>query len=140
MAAWPLALVLGATGCGAVDSWDKATSDAWSVTYEIEVTGATGQLPAVSYLESAKRGEPGTIVDVSEAVWVPDSKDPSRATWSVESIITAETDASLTATPAKGATATCRILLDGTKEIAARTGATGEPVECSATTPAFSGK
>ncbi len=34
-----LALALGTAGCGAVEDFDKATSDSWAVTYEIKVSG-----------------------------------------------------------------------------------------------------
>lgn len=132
-----MVLACGLAGCGAVDSYDKAISDAWAVTYEIEVSGGGGTLDAVSYLESEKRGDPGSPVEVENAMLVVEGKDSSRSSWSVDSIITAQAEAAVTATPGEGSTATCRILLDGRKAIATQTGAPGEPVECTAITPAF---
>lgn len=133
-----LALGAGLSGCGAVDSFGKATSDAWAVTYEVAVEGSSGnQLSEVSYLEAEKRGEDSSAVTEDSVSLAADAKDKSKKTWSAESMVTAEKEASISATPGKDGTATCRILLDGTREIASETGAPGERVLCQATTPAF---
>lgn len=132
-----MVLACGLAGCDAVDSYDKAISDAWAVTYEVEVSGGDGALDAVSYLESEKRGDPGSWVEVENAMLVVEGKDSSRSSWSVDSIITAQAEAAVKATPGEGSTATCRILLDGQKAIATQTGEPGEPVVCTAMTPAF---
>ena len=133
-----LALGIALSGCGAVESWDKATADAWSVTYEVTVAGGSGDsLQDVSYLEAEKRGEDSTEVTEDSVATTDDAKKKASSIWSVESMVTAQKDASIAATPAQGGTATCRILLDGVKEIASETGAPGERVQCEATTPAF---
>ncbi|NQD42120.1 hypothetical protein [Glutamicibacter halophytocola] len=133
-----LALAAGLAGCGAVGSWDKATSDAWAVTYEVTVAGGSGDsLKDVSYLEAEKRGEDSTEVTEDSVATTDDAKKKASSIWSVESMVTAQKDASIAATPAQGGTATCRILLDGVKEIASETGAPGKRVQCEATTPAF---
>jgi len=133
-----LALGAGLSGCGAVGSWDKATADAWAVTYEVTVAGGSGDsLKDVSYLEAEKRGEDSTAVTEDSVAATDDAKKKGSKVWSVESMVTAQKDASIAATPAQGGTATCRILLDGVKEIASETGAPGKRVECEATTPAF---
>lgn len=136
-----LAFVIGATGCSAVQDFQKSTSDAWSVTYEVSVTGGdTKTVNDVKYLEAEKRGEDSVEKTSASEATTPDKKAKGAAAWSVESIVTAEKKAAVSATPGKGATATCKILLDGVKEIASSTGAPGERVDCSADTPAFSKK
>ncbi|WP_345471433.1 hypothetical protein QMQ05_15370 [Glutamicibacter ectropisis] len=133
-----LALAVGLAGCGAVESWDKATSDAWSVTYEVTVTGGTSNsLKDVSYLEAEKRGEDSTPVTEESVSTTETTGKKKDKVWSVESMVTAQKDASVAATPDKDVTATCRVLLDGVREIASKTGAPGERVKCDVTTPAF---
>ncbi|MGV2855164.1 hypothetical protein ACNPON_00190 [Glutamicibacter sp. AGC13] len=136
-----LALGMGLTGCGAVEDWDKATSDAWAVTYEVTVSGeAADVLNGVSYLDSPSRGEDSAEVTEEAVATTGGAGKNSESTWTAQSVITAEKDAAIAATPAAGSTATCRILLDGVKEIAAQTGTPGERVECAVTTPAFGEK
>ncbi|UYQ77314.1 hypothetical protein OF385_15025 [Glutamicibacter sp. JL.03c] len=133
-----LALGIGLAGCGAVESWDKATSDAWAVTYEVTVTGGTSNsLKDVSYLEAEKRGEDSTSVTEESVSTSEATGKKKNKVWSIESMVTAQKDASVAATPDKDGTATCRVLLDGVKEIASATGAPGERVQCDVTTPAF---
>jgi len=132
-----MAMALGTAGCGAVEDFDKATSDSWAVTYEITVSGGdASKITDIKYLESEKRGEAGTELTLPSGETTLDAKE--NAVWSLGSIVTAQKDAAISAMPGKEATATCRILLDGVKEIAAETSAPGERVECAATTPAFS--
>lgn len=132
-----LALAAGATGCSAVEDFNKSTSDSWAVTYEVSVTGGdTSKITDIKYLESEKRGEAGTELSLPSGKTTAEGKD--TAVWSLESIVTAEKDAAISAVPGKGTTATCRILLDGVKEIAAETSKPGERVDCAVTTPAFS--
>lgn len=133
-----LTLGVGLAGCGAVDSFDKATSDAWAVTYEVTVAGTSNDsLHDVTYLEAEKRGEDSAPVTEGSVATTTDAEKKANKTWSVESMVTAQKDASIAATPDKDSTATCRILLDGVKAIATETGAPGERVQCDATTPAF---
>ncbi|MFJ2618391.1 hypothetical protein [Glutamicibacter sp. NPDC087344] len=132
-----LVFIVGATGCSAVEDFNKSTSDSWAVTYEVSVAGGdTSKITDVRYLESEKRGEAGTELSLASGQTTADGQ--GKAVWSLESIVTAEKDASISAVPGKGATATCRILLDGVKEIAVETSAPGERVQCAANTPAFS--
>lgn len=136
-----LVLGIGLTGCGAVDGWNKATADAWAVTYEVTVSGEnTDALSDVSYLDSPERGEDSAEVTEESVATTNDAGTKNESSWTAESVITAEKDAAIAATPAEGSTATCRILLDGVKEIAAQTGKPGERVECAVTTPAFGEK
>ncbi|MHA6969110.1 hypothetical protein ACX5K5_15600 [Glutamicibacter bergerei] len=126
------------TGCGAVESFNKQTADAWSVTYEVTVTGETiNAVDQIVYLESPGRGEASAETTMETAATVNDAKNADTATWRETTIVTAEDDAGVAATPRKGASATCRVLLDGEKEISTKTGAVGERVECRVKTPAF---
>lgn len=132
-----LALGAGMAGCSAVDSWDKATADAWAVTYEVSVSGgATGTLHDVAYLQAPARGEDSAEV-VEGSVATSSEGSGEKAAWRTETMVTAQQDAAIAATPGEGATATCRILLDETRELAAHSAGPGERVECSAATPAF---
>ncbi|MFK0083043.1 hypothetical protein [Glutamicibacter sp. NPDC090743] len=136
-----LVLGMGLTGCGAIESFDKSTADAWAVTYEITVSGeAADALSDVSYLDSPSRGEDSAEVTEQAVATTSGAGKNSESIWTAQSVITAEKDAAIAATPAAGSTATCRILLDGVKEIAAQTGKPGERVECAVTTPAFGEK
>lgn len=126
------------TGCGAVDSFNKNTADAWSVTYEVTVTGeANNAVDQIAYLESPERGEASVETTVETAATVNDAQNADTATWQETTMVTAEDEAGVAATPRKGASATCRVLLDGKKEINTKTGAEGERVECRVQTPAF---
>ncbi|MDR4534428.1 hypothetical protein [Glutamicibacter sp. PS] len=136
-----LALGLSLTACGASDFLKKQTADAWSVTYEVTVEGKDiNRLTEVSYLDAPSRGESSSNVPVGEAATTNSASNAAKASWTKDAMVTAEADARISATPGKGAKATCRILLDGERELAKKTGAPGKPVECSATTPAFETK
>ncbi len=130
--------MLTLTGC---DSFSKQTADAWAVTYEIEVQGTSTELiGAVSYDKAPSRGEDSSSVtagDVSTTK-LADSKD--SAVWKVEAQVTAQKRAAVTGTAQPGSIASCRILLDGVREISKNTAKPGEPVSCSADTPAFQKK
>ncbi len=123
-----------ATGCSFVQ---QQTGDAWSVTYEVRVDQPRGaELTDVRVEGAERRGEaPGVHRLGTEETGATDG-DGSH--WEHETIVLAEQQASVRATPGAGATATCRILLDGKREIASETSARpGAAVRCSADTPAF---
>ena len=131
-------LALGTTGCSMVESVQKSTADAWSVTYELTVTGDTiNGIDNVGYLEAAGRGEDSELITEGAVATTNDADAQDTAHWSIESIVTAERDVAISATPREGARLTCRILLDGEREIATATAGPGETVECQANTPAF---
>lgn len=133
-----LAFTLGATGCQAIEGIQKSTSDAYAITYEVSVSGGDSKaIKDVSYLDSDERGGDSVEKTSASEKTTVDAKDKAAALWSKEAMITAEKDAAVSATPGKGATASCKILIDGIKEISAATGKAGERVECSATTQAF---
>lgn len=132
------ATLLSATGCGFVQ---KQTADSWSVTYEVEVQGADiNVLEDVSYDEAFSRGEESGTVTKGEVVTTNLATAKNRAKWSTTAMVTAGSQASVTAKPLPGATATCRILLDETRELIAKTGRPGETVTCTVETPAFDKK
>ncbi|WP_404287818.1 hypothetical protein [Glutamicibacter arilaitensis] len=134
-------LGLSVTSCGMVESFGRQTADAWSVTYEVSVAGGTiNGLDDVRYLEAPTRGEDSSETAVGEVATTNDPSNKQIASWQETVMVTAEDEAGVSAVPRAGATATCRILLDGVKEIAAVTGEVGKPVQCSVTTPAFAKK
>lgn len=122
------------TGCSVVH---QQLGDAWAVTYEVTVDQPVGATLADVHVEGADgRGDAPREVDLGDRKTRKASDGGSR--WTRELVVLAEDRASVRATPAAGATATCHILLDGGREIASDTSsAPGEPVRCSATTPTF---
>lgn len=131
-----VALLTSMTGCRAV-----LAPDTWAVTYKVELSGKdTSALKQASYEENDGRGGESKIVQAESLTAKTDAAKPGVATWSQYANVTAEKKAGITATPAPGVTATCRILLDEKREIAVETGKPGEPVTCSVQTPAFEKK
>ncbi|ROP72671.1 hypothetical protein [Curtobacterium sp. PhB115] len=126
-------LALTATGCSFVQ---QQTGDAWSVTYQVQVDGPAGsELSDVRVEGAEKRGDAPEVHRLGTQK--TSTAKTSGSAWEHESIVLAEQRASVRATPGPDATATCRILLDGEREIAAETSAAGKAVTCSADTPAF---
>lgn len=120
-----------ATGCSFVQ---QQTGDAWSVTYEVSVDQPSGAALTDVRVEGAeKRGDAPEV----HRLGTQETGTQKTGTWEHDSIVLAEQRASVRATPPRGATATCRILLDGKREIATETAAAGQPVTCSVDTPAF---
>ncbi|MBM7411497.1 hypothetical protein JOE38_001320 [Clavibacter michiganensis] len=134
-----IALVAGAAslalaGCSGITD-DLA--DIYAITYEVTTTGpADSGLTDVSYAEASHRGRPSIVKEVGQASLAPDD-DSASSIWSVESVVTAEDWAFVQATPVDGEALTCRILVDGVKEIAASTAAAGQPVTCQVPTAPF---
>ncbi|MGU3411301.1 hypothetical protein ACLBWP_14420 [Microbacterium sp. M1A1_1b] len=136
------AIVLGAaalalTGCTQIH---QQFGDAWSVTYEVSVDSSDATtLHAVSYLGAESRGDAATTRTLSTAMTKPGAgSSDGSASWTHETIVLAESPASVAATPASGRTATCRILLDGKRVISEEQGQPGQPVRCKVDTPKFS--
>lgn len=131
-------LLLALTGCGAGDFIEKQTADAWSVTYEVTVSGtAINALDEVTYLDSPSRGEKSEPTPAERVATTNDPDHAGTAVWKETAMVTAEHEAGVSATPLADATAVCRILLDDEREISSVTGTAGERVECAASTPAF---
>lgn len=124
-------LALTATGCSFIQ---QQTGDAWAVTYQVQVDGPAGsELTDVRVEGAEQRGDAPEV----HRLGTQETSTQETGTWEHEAIVLAEQRASVRATPPRGATATCRILLDGKREIATETAAAGQPVTCSVDTPAF---
>ncbi|WP_031470287.1 hypothetical protein [Sciscionella sediminilitoris] len=108
---------------GTVSGCSNPTGKSWAISYEVTAPNG-GTLSAVSYSASADRYQ-DEVSDrkVTGPVGLP-WKEPNA-------IVSAGKDAKLTATPTGQALLSCRILLDGTKELAKATApAPGKPVTC----------
>lgn len=129
-----LSIALLSSGCAFVQ---QHVGDAWSVTYEVSVDQPTGaELTGVSFEGADERGDSPSTHEVGGAT--TGTEQSGGSSWEGETIVLAGGRAAVTATPSPGATATCRILLDGTREIATATSASpGEPAQCAIDTPAF---
>ncbi|KZC94080.1 MULTISPECIES: hypothetical protein [Clavibacter] len=129
------AATLALTACSDITD-DLA--DIYAITYEVTTTGAAdGGLADVSYAEAARRGHPSIVKEVGTVSFSP-GDDSASSIWSAETVVTAEDWAFVQATPRDGEALTCRILVDGVKEIASSTAAAGQPVTCQVPTAPFS--
>lgn len=128
------AVALAGTGCSVIQ---QQTGDAWAVTYEVHVDRPVGaRLSDVRVEGAERRGDAPEVHRIGAGE--TEAKDGEGSRWEHETVVLAEQRASVRATPEQGATATCRVLLDGEREIAAQTSsAPGKPVTCSVDTPAF---
>lgn len=131
-----LAAVLVATMSSGCSFIHNQTTPAWSVTYEVEVDQPAGaSLTDVSVEGAETRGdEPKNMPLAKQATSQPDGQG---STWKHEVIVLVKEHAAVRATPPAGAVATCRILLDGKREIAKSVSAAGKSVSCEARTPDF---
>ncbi|WP_416447255.1 hypothetical protein AB3K78_08275 [Leucobacter sp. HNU] len=105
------------------------------VTYEVSITGKNagpGPLGVsnLSYLDAPTRGR-----DSKHVSSITTRSAQNRLDWSADALVRAGRTARIAATPVPGATAKCRILVDGGREIASSTAATGKPVVCEARLP-----
>ncbi|WP_144764980.1 hypothetical protein [Curtobacterium sp. 9128] len=124
---------IGLTGCAQIH---QQVGDAWSVTYEVTVDSPDATpLHDVRYVGAETRGaapETHTVASTSTK-----ATSGANTTWTHESIVLAEDDASVRATPPADVTASCRVLLDGKKVLIEEHGGLGQTVRCAATTPKF---
>lgn len=127
-------VALAASGCAFVQ---RQTGDAWAVTYEVRVDRPTGSTLSDLRIDGAEsRGNSPKVVTIGTAATT--QRDGGGSRWEHKMVVIAKQQASVSATPESGATAQCRILLDGKREIAKQTSAApGEPVTCSVRTPSF---
>lgn len=105
------------------------------VTYEVTTVGksaGTGSLGLtnLSYLDAPTRGR-----DSKHVSSITTRNAQNRMDWSADALVRAGRTARIAATPVPGATAKCRILVDGGKELASSTSAAGKPVVCEARLP-----
>ncbi|WP_317230926.1 hypothetical protein [Clavibacter sp. MX14-G9D] len=128
------ALSLALAGCS--DIADDI-ADIYAITYEVSTTeAADGGLTDVAYAEASRRGRPSVVQDVGRASLAA-GRDAGEGLWSAEAYVTAEDWAFVQATPVDGEALTCRIFIDGRREIATATAAPGQPVTCQVPTPPF---
>ncbi|MEU6980777.1 hypothetical protein [Streptomyces sp. NPDC046371] len=99
------------------------TGKAWDITYT--ASGSEGAALSVVYQDTASRylwGDRSVREHVEPNV---------HKTWSKNVLLAANRQAKVTVTPQAGASATCRIVLDGKKELAQSTSAApGQPAVC----------
>ena len=102
------------------------TGKAWAITYEVTDQNG-GTLSEVSYAQSPSSFNHETRkAKVDGPVGVP---------WKEKVVVSAGGKAEVTATPSGNMRLTCRILLDGEKELASATApAAGQPVTCAKVT------
>ncbi|MCE7010239.1 hypothetical protein LWC34_46665 [Kibdelosporangium philippinense] len=111
-----IGVLVGASACS------NPSGKSWAITYEV-TDQAGGTLSEVNYSKSPNRYQD----EVTQSA-VP---GPVGVPWKMEVVVTAGQRAEVTAKPTGKLRLTCRILLDGTKELARATApATGEPVTC----------
>lgn len=112
--------------------------DAWALTYELMVPGTeSAELTNVSYSEQEKRGEDPQTTTLSSVTTGPLEGVADGTGWEADAMLEVGLTASITATAPEGVPATCRILLDGTREVASNTGEPGGSVTCEVVTPEF---
>ncbi|MFD4637938.1 MmpS family transport accessory protein [Lentzea sp. NPDC058436] len=104
--------------------WTTLTGKAWAITYEVSAEPAQ-TLVDLTYAESPNRNRKETPQTVRAENPLP---------WTVEVIVNAGEKAQVSATPKGDQVLTCRILLDGVKELAAATGKPGQMVNCETVT------
>lgn len=132
------AVTLMVTSLSACSLVNQTIGDAWSVTYRVVVDQpGDAEITHVTIGGAEKRGESPKVADMGSQTAVA-SADGKTAVWEDERVVLATEEALISATAPSGATATCSVLLDGTREIAKATSAPGEPVTCRVTTPSFS--
>ncbi|KKI22263.1 MULTISPECIES: hypothetical protein [unclassified Leucobacter] len=140
----PLALTVGAaalllplTGCSVIDAIGKSSQDAWQLSYEVTTDGsASATLTDVSYLDADGRLEEAKTKSIG-TIETTAGTGGAAAKWKADSIVVVGKQTRVSATPPAGVRATCRILLDDTKEIASATSDPGKPVTCEAKAPEF---
>lgn len=111
-----IGVLVGASACS------NPSGKSWAITYEVSDQGG-GTLSEVSWADSPDRYEDKVVQrEMAGPVGVP---------WKQDVVVTAGQKAIVTAKPTGRLRLTCRILLDGTKELAKVTApAAGDPVTC----------
>lgn len=105
--------------------WNTLIGKAWAITYEVTTQPAAATPVQVEYTQNPDRNKKESPHVVSKSAAVP---------FTSEVIINYGEKAEITATPGGDQVLTCRILLDGVKELASATAAPGQKVSCTAVT------
>ena len=104
--------------------WNTLTGKAWAITYQVKSQPADTAVD-VTYAENPDRYRKETPQSVTIGKPLP---------WQYEVVINAGEKAQVSATPKGDQVLTCRILLDGIKELATATAKPGQKVTCEAVT------
>jgi hypothetical protein len=104
--------------------WSTLTGKAWAITYEVRAQPADTAVD-LTYTESPDRYRKQTPQTVTVSKPLP---------WQFEVVINAGEKAKIEATPKGDQVLTCRILLDGIKELATATAKPGQKVNCETVT------
>ncbi|WP_052684947.1 hypothetical protein [Lentzea aerocolonigenes] len=105
--------------------WNTLIGKAWAITYEVTTQPAAAAPVQVEFTENPDRNKKESPHVISKAAAAP---------FTSEVIINAGEKAEITATPGGDQVLTCRILLDGVKELASATAAPGQKVSCTTVT------
>lgn len=112
--------------CAGLAACSNPSGKSWAITYE--VTGQdNGTLAKVDYADSPNR--------YNDEIKQQTVQGPVGVPWKQDVVVTAGQQAEVTATPTGTLTLTCRVLLDGVKELAKSTApGPGRPVSCAKVT------
>jgi hypothetical protein len=123
-------VVLAVLGGGTValvnhlGGWNTLVGKAWAITYEVKAEPAETAVD-VTFDRSPSRNRKETPQSATISTPLP---------WSSEVVVNAGEKARVSATPLGDQVLSCRILLDGVKELAAATGKPGQTVNCETVT------
>ncbi|MEU3646054.1 hypothetical protein AB0E59_21905 [Lentzea sp. NPDC034063] len=123
-------VVLTVIGTGTVvlvnhfGGWNTLVGKAWAITYEVESQPAETAVD-VTFAQSPTRYRKETPQSATVSTALP---------WKFEVVVNAGEKAQVSATPRGDQVLSCRILLDGMKELATVTGRPGEKVTCETVT------
>jgi hypothetical protein len=104
--------------------WTTLTGKAWAVTYEVTSQPAETAVD-VTFAQSPSRYRKQTPQSATISTPLP---------WTFEVVVNAGEKAQVSATPKGDQVLSCRILLDGVKELAGATGKPGQMVNCETVT------
>ncbi|QWF77769.1 hypothetical protein [Amycolatopsis sp. CA-230715] len=122
-----LGTVVGLVAAAGLCACTNPSGKSWAITYELSGKAPGETVTELTYAESNDRYQD----EVSDHRLT----GPLGLPWKLEVIVSAGRDAAVTATPAGQAVLSCRVLLDGKKELAKATSpGPGQPVKCSKTT------
>ncbi|MFD9355040.1 hypothetical protein [Streptomyces sp. NPDC060031] len=124
-----LVVVAGVAVLGSDMTWFKrsVSGAGWHLTYEAKAAdGQTSQAREIFYGRNLDRYKSGVSTEQVGAVPLP---------WTQEAVINVGEKARIEVRPQTGGVASCRILLDGIREVASGTSpAPGEPAVCEVVT------
>ena len=123
-------VVLAVLGGGTValvnhlGGWNTLVGKAWAITYEVKAEPPETAVD-VTFAQSPSRNRKETPQSATISTPLP---------WSFEVVVNAGEKAQVSATPLGDQVLSCRILLDGVKELATARARSGETVHCETVT------